>query len=125
MCPCGLRFHKISFISSRTFFLKIIFGWAGSWLLHGPFSSCGKQGLLFIATHGLLIVGGLFLLWSKAPGHMGFPSCGTWALEHRPSSCGTWAMLLQGRWDLPRSGIEPVSPDLAGRFFSTKPPGKP
>ena len=27
--------------------------------------------------------------------------------------------------DLPNSGIEPVSPALAGRFFTTEPPGKP
>ena len=28
-------------------------------------------------------------------------------------------------WDLPRSGIEPVSPTLAGKLFTTEPPGKP
>ena len=28
-------------------------------------------------------------------------------------------------WGLPSSGIEPVSPALAGRFFITEPPGKP
>ena len=28
-------------------------------------------------------------------------------------------------WDLPRPGIEPVSPALAKRFFITEPPGKP
>ena len=28
-------------------------------------------------------------------------------------------------WDLPESGIEPVSPALAGEFFTTEPPGKP
>ena len=27
-------------------------------------------------------------------------------------------------WDLPRPGIEPVSPALAGGFLSTVPPGK-
>ena len=27
--------------------------------------------------------------------------------------------------DLPDSGIEPASPALAGRFFTTEPPGKP
>ena len=81
MCPCGLRVHKISFISSRTFFLKIIlfiFACAGSWLLHGLFSSCGKQGLLFVAMHGLLIVGGLFFV-----------------VEHRFQ--GTWASVVVAR----------------------------
>ena len=28
-------------------------------------------------------------------------------------------------WDLPGPGIEPVSPALAGGFFTTKPSGKP
>ena len=28
-------------------------------------------------------------------------------------------------WDLPESGIDPVSPALAGGFFTTEPPGKP
>jgi len=28
-------------------------------------------------------------------------------------------------WDPPGSGIEPTSPALAGRFFTTEPPGKP
>ena len=40
-------------------------------------------------------------------------------------SCGAWASLLHGTWDLPGSGIEPVSPALAGGFFTTEPPGKP
>ena len=28
-------------------------------------------------------------------------------------------------WDLPRAGMEPASPALIGRFFTTEPPGKP
>ena len=28
-------------------------------------------------------------------------------------------------WDLPGSGIKPVSPALAGGFFTTESPGKP
>ena len=28
-------------------------------------------------------------------------------------------------WDLPGSGIEPVSPGLTGGFFTTEPPEKP
>ena len=46
--------------SSRIFFFYnfknlFIFGCAGSLLLHGLFSSCSEQGLLFIALHRLLI----------------------------------------------------------------------
>ena len=35
------------------------------------------------------------------------------------------AQPLRGMWDLPRPGLEPVSPALAGRFPTTAPPGKP
>ncbi|KAM7238053.1 hypothetical protein CapIbe_011011 [Capra ibex] len=34
------------------------------------------------------------------------------------------AQLLLGMWDLPRPGIEPMSPALVGRFLTTGPPGK-
>ena len=39
--------------------------------------------------------------------------------------CGPQAQLLHGMWDPPRTGIEPTSPALAGRFFTAEPPGKP
>ena len=32
--------------------------------------------------------------------------------------------LLHSMWDLPRPGIEPVSPALAGGFLTTVPPGE-
>ena len=51
--------------------------------------------------------------------------CGSQALEHRLDSCGTWAELLLGMWDLPRPGIKPMSPAVAGGFFTPEPPGKP
>ena len=52
------------------------------------------------------------------------------AAEHRLqmrrlSNCGSRAQLLHGMWDLPRPGLEPVSPALAGRLSTTAPPGKP
>ena len=40
------------------------------------------------------------------------------------SSCGTQVYLTQGTWNLPRSGTEPVSPALIGKFLTTGPPGK-
>ena len=54
-----------------------------------------------------------------------FCSCGSWALEDRLSHCGVPAQLLVSMWDSPRSGIEPMSPALAGRLFTTEPLGKP
>ena len=54
----------------------------------------------------------------------GLSSSNSWALECRLSDCGAQALLLQGMWDLPRPGIEPVSPELAGGFSTTGSPGK-
>ena len=36
-----------------------------------------------------------------------------------------WKLLLLPPGDLPDPGLEPRSPALAGRFFTTEPPGKP
>ena len=95
------------------------------------FYSCGEQGLLFIALHGLLVVvaslvaehglqvHGLQQLW-----HVSFSSCGSRALERRLSSCGARAQLLHGMWDLHRLGLKPMSSALAGGFLTTAPPGK-
>ena len=76
------------------------------------FSSCGKWGPLFIAVRGPLTI-------AASP-----------VAEHRLqtprlSSCGSRAQSLRGTWDLPRPGLETVSPALAGRFSTTAPPGKP
>ena len=50
----------------------------------------------------------------QAPLSMGFPRQGHWSGLPFPSP-----------GDLPGPGIEPVSPALLGRFFTTEPPGKP
>ena len=52
---------------------------------------------------------------------------GPWAsaiAARRLSSCGTKAWSLGGMWNPPGPGLEPVSPALAGGFFSTGPSGK-
>ena len=64
--------------------------------------------------------------------HCGGFSCGAQAVGAQPSVvvahglsiCVTWAPLLHGMWDLPRPGIEPVSPALKGGFSTTEPPEK-
>ena len=76
---------------------------------------------------------GLLSTWGVQVSHCGSFSCGAQALgaqasavtRHGFSSCGTWAYLLCDMWDLPRSGIKPVSPALAGRFFTNESPGQP
>ena len=50
--------------------------------------------------------------------------CGAWASESRLSGGGAGSSLVPSLWDLPRSGIWPVPPALAGCLFTTEPPGK-
>ena len=76
------------------------------------FSSCGKRGPLFIAARGPLTIAA-----SPVAEHR-LQTC-------RLSNCGSRAQSLRGMWDLPRPGLERVSPALAGRFSTTAPPGKP
>ena len=45
---------------------------------------------------------------------------GSVVVAHGPSCSAACGM-----WDLPRPGLEPVSPALAGRLSTTAPPGKP
>ena len=56
-----------------------------------------------------------------ALGWEGFSSCSSWALENRLSTCGTRALMFFDMWDLPRLGIKPAPPALAGGFFTTEP----
>ena len=44
--------------------------------------------------YSLIVVHRLLLLWSTGFRHLGFSSCGSWALEHRLTSCGALAYLL-------------------------------
>ena len=93
-------------------FIYLFMAVLGLRLCARAFSSCGKRGPLFIAVRGpLTIVASLV---------------GEHKLQtHRLSNCGSRAQLLRGMWDLPRPGLEPVSPALAGRFSTTAPLGKP
>ena len=50
----------------------------------------------------------------------GFSSCSSRTLGCRLSSCGTRTYLLHSEWDLPQSGLEPVSSALAGELFATQ-----
>ena len=53
----------------------------------------------------------------------GLSSLSSWALEHTGfRSCGPLAKMLFGMWDLPRLGLQPLSPALADRFLTTAPP---
>ena len=73
------------------------------------FSSCGKWGPLFIAVSGPLTIAASLVAEHRLQ-------------TRRLSNCGSRAQLLRDMWDLPRPGLEPVSPALAGRFLTTAPP---
>ena len=76
------------------------------------FSSCGERGPLFIAVRGPLIIVASLVAENRLQ-------------TRRLSNSGSRAQLLCGMWDLPRPGLEPVSPASAGRVSTTVPPGKP
>ena len=102
------------------FIYLFIFGCVGSSVPARAFSSCGKRGPRFIAVRGPLFIAVRGPFTIAAP-----PVAGHRLQTRRLSSCGSRAQLLRGMWDLPRPGLEPVSPALAGWFSTTAPPGKP
>ena len=102
-----------------TFFLNFFFNFTYLFLAvlglrfrARAFSSCGKQGPLFIAVRGPLTIAASLVAEHRLQ-------------TRRLSSCGSRAQLLRGMWDFPRPGLEPVYPALAGGFSTTVPPGKP
>ena len=80
------------------------------------FSSCGKQGLLSSCSARASHCSGFSCCGAQALGKRAsvivarrLSSCGSRMLERsRLCSCGAWVQLLQGMWNLPRPGIEPV-----------------
>ena len=78
-----------------------------------PFSGCGKWGPLLITVRGPLTIAAASLVAEHR------------LQTRRLSHCGSRAQPPRGMWDLPRPGLEPVSPALAGRFSTTAPSGKP
>ena len=109
----NIHFDKLKILKKKVF----IYGCAGTSSQRRLFSSCASRGLFsscgvrpshrsasLVAEHELQGTGASVAV-----------PCG---LQHKFNSCGTQALLLCGVWDLPRSGIKPVSPSLAGRFLN-------
>ena len=108
-------------------FILFIYFWL-CWVL----VNCSKQGLLsrcsVRASHcsGYSCAeNGLWGAWASVTAACGLSSCRSRALEHRLSSYGAQVWLLCGMRDLSSQEIKPMSAALAGRFFTTEPPGKP
>ena len=109
--------ERVNFSTFFFFFLIYLFTYLflavlGLRFCARAFSSCGEQGPLFIAVRRPLTVAASLVAEDGLQ-------------TRRLSSRGSRAQLLRGMWDLPRLGLEPVSPALAGRLSTTVPPGKP
>ena len=103
---------SLFFLKNFYLFIYLFLAVLGLRFCARAFSSCGERGPLFIAVRGPFTVAASLVAEDKLQ-------------MHRLSSCGAWTQLLLGMWDLPRPGLEPVSPPLAGRFSTTVPPAKP
>ena len=90
---------------------------------------------VFVAVRGLSLVAvsggysslwctGFSLRWLLLLQSTGSRPAGSVVVAHGLSSCGARAQLLRSMWDLPRPGLEHVSPALAGGFLTTVPLGK-
>ena len=92
-------------------FIYLFLGVLGLHFCARAFSSSGERGPRFIAVRGPLTVAASLVAEHKLQ-------------TRRLSCCGSRAQLLRGMWDLPRPGLEPVYPAMAGGFLTTAPPGK-
>ena len=90
------------FLNNLTY--SLILGCAGSSLMPGLSLIVARGADCSLQCAGLSLQR-LLLLWSTGSRDVGF------------SSCTAWSYLFCGKWDLPRPGMEPVSPVLTGRFL--------
>ena len=107
-----LKTKVFCFLNFIYLFIYLFMAVLGLCFCARAFSSCGERGSLFIAVRGPLTIAASLVAEHRLQ-------------TRRLSNCGSRAQPLCGMWDLPRSGLEPVSPALAGRFSTTAPPGKP
>ena len=110
-----LPFFSFFFLNKFIYFIYLFLAVLGLCCCARALPSRGERGPPLVAVRGPLTAA----VGSPPP-----------AAEHRLqtrrlSSCGSWAQPLRGMWDLPRPGLEPVSPALACGFSTTAPPGKP
>ena len=86
-------------------FLNLFMAVLGLRFCARAFSSCGKRGPLFIAVRGPLTIAASLVAEHKLQ-------------TRRLSNCGSRAQLLRGIWDLPRPGLEPVSPAFGRQILN-------
>ena len=99
------------------------FGCDGSSLLHVLSLVVANGGYSLLWGVGFSL-SWLLLLWCAGARCAGF-SCGSWAPEHRLNSCRAGALWLHVMWNLPGSGIKPISPALAANSLPLNQGGSP
>ena len=99
------------------FFFLSIYLFIYLWLCWVFVSVRGLSLVVASGDHSSSRCAGLSLSWPLLAEHR--------LQTRRLSNCGSRAQLLRGTWDLPKPGLEPVSPALAGRLSTPAPPGKP
>ena len=122
---CWPQMDVTEYVSILFIYLLIFYFWL-CWVF---VAACGLSLVAASGGNSSLWCTGFSLSWllllrSMSSRSVGFSSSGSGALERRLSSCGARALLLRSTWDLPRPGLEPVFPALAGGFLTTAPPGK-
>ena len=83
---------------------------------------CCCSGFSLVVTSRdsfLVAMGGLLILVASLVAHGLWGAWASVVLACGLSTCGAQAWLLHSMWDLLDPEIEPMSPALAGRFFTT------
>ena len=86
------------------------------------FSRCGEQGPLSVVCRLLIAEASLVVepgFWVRGLQQLCAQAQLLW-----PTGLRARVQLPQSAWALPRPGIKPMSPALAGGFFTTEPLGK-
>ena len=109
------------FSDSLIFFLNFGFIYLFFYFIYG----CVGSSFLCEGFLQLRQVGATLHCGARASHYCSLSCCGAQAPDAQAQQLCSRAQLLRGMWDLPRPGLEPVSPALAGRFSTTAPPGKP
>ena len=104
--------------SSFFFFFFLICLFIYFWLCRVPVSARGLSPVVASGGHSSSRCSGLSLSRPLLLRSTGSRRAGSVIVAHGPSCSAACR-------DLPRPGLEPVSPALAGRFSTTAPPGKP
>ena len=118
--PSGSVSSLSSWLLSIFLTYLLVFGRPGSLLLHAGSLQSWRVGTPLWLRHPGLSLRLLVLLWSAGSRACGLRSCSSQAqqLWHR-------GLAVHGTRDPPGPGIEPMSPALTSRFFTSGSPRKP